>query len=579
MAVFTIISSSQAPSEFPSMVLSDAPTMVPTSQTPTMIPTALAAEGLPIYDYVMTPSAFVSAVCSGLVIYHIVASRRKTSASRPHRGAGSQKAAATFHRLLLGLCVYDVLSSATMLFEPYTTQVDIIGHWTCSASGFFKVLGFSCASIYNAGLSTFSFLIVCRNWKDEALSTYFEPLMHVIIAALTLFLGTGIFFEVYNPSTTAGCWAGAYPQGCNEEDSLEECQRGDPWGPIVELMASGGLIIVMITLVVTHSAIFCTVRSQERRLHRYDFKNSASTETTQASRRSNSQWRTSGSQAMNSSQQGEVRRKDSKLRKVASQSMVYCLGFLGAYMVALVHTLVTGGVQHYDAVWYPPVRILQEILFPCQGIINFITYMRPKYLQWRRALLNSNTEADSSRWKAIKMTLSAADFSSYRQSILQSRRSRACSVPASVPVECSQSIHIADKDFTSASFALPSPEDSGAHDNKVMESWSNENQSDWRSARIHVTDALGPPRPMEEDHGSNEEEQLLKCSLDVPINAEGSMHSLQLLEEVPLIEDDHTFGSSPHDKEPIRQSNRSKTIDPNESSSSCISPDIQINCV
>lgn len=116
-----------------------------------------------------------------------------------------------------------------------------------------------------------------------------------------------------------------------------------------------------------------------------------------------------------SSRSNTPHKKDSKIRQVAGQSILYCAGFLGAYIVTLVHTLATGGVQHYNAPWYPPVRIVQEIMYPLQGFFNFLVYIRPKYLQWKTALQN-DTSGDITRWKALKMTLLAEDLSTYRKS-------------------------------------------------------------------------------------------------------------------------------------------------------------------
>ena len=331
------------------------------------------------YGYMTIPSALLSALCSIFVIYHssAVTQRRKKT---------------TFHRLLLMLCACDLLSSTTLTLEPFVTKTDFTeedeifgGHWSCEASGFVKLLGVTCGSGYNAFLSTYFYLVVCRGWRDDYTLCNFEPYAHCVVIIWAIYLLIGIFLEVYNPGGTGGCWSTPYPPGCQGE----ECIRGEPWGWIYDLSTSVGFLMSLTTLIVTNTAIYCKVRKREQSTRRFHFSGttedqievstSPAAATAAATTSPSRPWRdfnlgsssnrsfTTGGGGGSSRDFRPLAAVGNKTRQVASQSFYYCGGYLSVYLITFLHGICTGGKQNYDAWWYPIVRTAQEITFPLQG--------------------------------------------------------------------------------------------------------------------------------------------------------------------------------------------------------------------
>ena len=364
----TSLSPSSSPSFLDDMI---APTGAPTKHGDLIIIEPA------YYQYCSIPSALLSASCSLFVLYHA------TSVSHTRK---------TFHRLLSTLCFCDVLSSMTLTLEPFVTVKDPLGHWTCNASGFVKILGVTCGSCYNAFLSTYFYLVVCRGWRDEYAAKNFEPYVHVLMVLWISYFGVGIPLDVYNPSGTAGCWPTAYPPGCLGDD----CIRGNEWGWTYNASTSVGFVFNLFVLIGTNTAIYCKVRRRVRSNQRFTFPRSVPTggggrrrggegdEEEGRDGGSTRSWRefclrsasfrnNFNSSSFRSTSSRESRRQQqetaarNKARQVAAQSFYYCGGYLAIYFITFTHGIFTGGYQHYDAWWYPMVRVAQEITFPLQG--------------------------------------------------------------------------------------------------------------------------------------------------------------------------------------------------------------------
>jgi len=415
---------------------------------------AAAATSPVFYYYLKAPSALLSVVCSSFVIYHVVQSSRRQGQRQqqqqrlPRRQQQQQgRNHGTFYRLLIGLCSFDILSSTALFLEPFIKQNDIPGHWTCTAGGLFTVTGITGSSFYNCGLSTFYFVVVVRDWSNATILSHLERPLHLLVSTLVIYWLVGIPLEVYNPTNVAGgCWAIAYPENCTKvaTATTPACIRGDPWGRIYDLTTTIGFILTVLILLSTNLAIFCKVRSQENRTERYqrfdtvapgrttataplpesaaaagntigssfqrngtdidptdtrtvpDNGNNDNTNNSMGNGRQFRRQRTLSSFSENS----RTTKTKSKARQVAIQSYLYCGGYLAIYIVTFLHASISGGVQHYDAWWYPIVRTLQEITLPLQGFLNALVYIRPRYLQWRKAV-------PGSKWQALKATLSA----------------------------------------------------------------------------------------------------------------------------------------------------------------------------
>ena len=99
---------------------------------------------------------------------------------RSHIGLSS-----TFNRLLLGLCVADIMSSCAFTFSTVMIpkEVDYL-YWnargnmlTCNLQGFLSVMG-SSASLYNCSICLYYLAIVKYNKSDNFIRKKIEPWLH-----------------------------------------------------------------------------------------------------------------------------------------------------------------------------------------------------------------------------------------------------------------------------------------------------------------------------------------------------------------------------------------------------------------
>lgn len=306
---------------------------------------------------------------------------------------------------------------------------------------------------------------------------------HAFVLAVIALWTSGLWLQVYNPlGGNNDCWPGTYPSKCtlqrhinnkNDDDEVILCTRGDPYGYIYDWVTTIGFCVTVTILLTANGAILYKVRKQERRNQQYassmlqfTTNNAIPTDTAAAaaaqengnshnalvqqeeensSPNSNSKNNSKRFSAImrqlsnisnnnnQTQQQQSQSSSSSRQQQVAVQSFLYCGGYLAVYGTLFVHTLATGGLQHYDKPWYPLVRGLQEITFPLQGFLNALVYFRPRYGQWRAwqrkvhrlatttavaasadattaALPGSSNNNNNTKWQALCLTLSTREL-------------------------------------------------------------------------------------------------------------------------------------------------------------------------
>ena len=114
-------------------------------------------------------SGSISIIGSAATIFHIL---------RTHKGLSS-----TYHRLVVGLCVGDLISSLAWAFGSLAVPKDI--HYlspyahgnveTCTALGFIQTVGLLMASFYNCMTCFYYVSIITYNKKDDYIKRKLEP--------------------------------------------------------------------------------------------------------------------------------------------------------------------------------------------------------------------------------------------------------------------------------------------------------------------------------------------------------------------------------------------------------------------
>ena len=310
----------------------------------------------------------LSVLGSGLLIFNSIRKLRAQEST-------------TYHRLLLGMSVIDVIHSVfagtlvSVMVPPESGGWGALGNWqTCSFQGWAIQLS-TAVPLYNASLSIY-FLMTIRHQGKTPRSSFAgpgsnqavkwtaiqiaEPLFHLVpwtVGLVTAFLALARGW--YNPLVIpeVGCWVDHYPAGCVEsaEDEIE-CTRGISNAADLQravIMLSFWPLIAACSIVfVANVAIFVTVVIQERKLKNYG-------------------------------QSGNDSRSKEQIRTVAFQNFLYVLAMVNTVLWVLLADVAVYIGSIPPATIYP-LHLLYVLTFPMQGFWNFLVYIRRRYLRLRR---------------------------------------------------------------------------------------------------------------------------------------------------------------------------------------------------
>jgi len=152
-------------------------------------------------------SASISIIGSAAIIWHILPS---------HKGLLS-----TYHRLLSGLCIGDLITSFAYVFNstaPAPKEVQCLMPFargnmgTCTAQGFFLTVGILIASIYNCNICVYYLSILTFKKKDDYIKRKLEPWFHGVPIISAIMTGiTGLIVKQFNNDGLVGnCCLSSY---------------------------------------------------------------------------------------------------------------------------------------------------------------------------------------------------------------------------------------------------------------------------------------------------------------------------------------------------------------------------------
>jgi len=269
-----------------------------------------------------------------------------------------------YQRLVLSLSVADALSSFTNIFHPFMLPRYVReaagllwasgNEATCSAAGFFFVLGPALVSFFSLYLSAYFFIKVRYNLQDEFIKK--SLILPGSVFALVVCFGfaiTGVATNGYGPRV--------YHNVCSFGDCeigmLEECEfeTGLSWylGWIhVALIVLPALISLGFTV-----AVYFSVKAKLQATQRFSFENCLE--------------------------------ENKLLTATRSQAFWYALAYWNSFIWYLVFGIVGGDdfllEDNEGKPGYFSLQLLSWWFFPLQGFVNFIVYTRPRYLQWRQS--------------------------------------------------------------------------------------------------------------------------------------------------------------------------------------------------
>jgi hypothetical protein len=303
-----------------------------------------------------------------------------------------KRRAKTYHRLLLGMSLCDmlasffgfVLSTAPM---PVGTTYGAIGSFkSCDVAGTLNHAGNLATPLYNSSLATYYVCVLVLGYKEHELHRRIEPLLHLVPLACAW--GTAIAGYWMNLYAAANwiCWIAPYPPDCKDSYTFGAdegtCVRGDNawlyrWA---FLYAEVWFAILYVTAAM--ALIYYTVLRVERSTDKYRHLNNPS-----SSSRRRSLPKDSLSSIFRRRQKQRIsliKRKRQQSKQVAHQALAYVGAFFLTWIFGTIARLMQQSKEDVSKS-YRPLLLLQTIFFPLQGFFNALVYLRPRFVQYREA--------------------------------------------------------------------------------------------------------------------------------------------------------------------------------------------------
>ena len=341
-----------------------------------------------------------------------------------------QKRTSVFHRIMLGLSIFDCMSSVVNVLSTWPTPAfldDTVylasgSVATCTAQGFLNEVGNITTVLYTACLTLRYLLFVCYGMKEHQLKRY-EIAFHGVPVSVGLLMGiVGLPLQLYNNSGWL-CWYAPFPAGCTAEDG--NCTRG-ALAPTFRWIHYALVWTAIVFITVAMLAIYWTVRKQEVRSleisglvtdksdkwhsigEAYISRNSCTLDvSSQVDSMASPAPATPAAQLhKQQTPHKRIKRTYQRSRDVAAQAGYYILALYATWLF----TTITRLIQNFGGQFYPSV-LLMAIFFPLQGFWNCCIYVRPRLIAKQR----KQEQADLRKSKMLKISLERHQFSSVEE--------------------------------------------------------------------------------------------------------------------------------------------------------------------
>jgi hypothetical protein len=231
---------------------------------------------------------------------------------------------------------------------------------------------------YNTSLAIYYFLVINKGWKEDRVRRA-ELLLHIFANSLWIITGvTGIFLEIFN-AALFNCWICPSPYDCNE--SSEPCVRGAIANYFQWAFYYGPVFVMIAVVTVLMSNVYAGVLIREKKVEKYIYRENS-----------------------------EEKAKRWRSKQVAIQGMWYLAPFYLTWVFPITYQL-TAAIGNIHV---PALSALTGFFIPFQGVLNFIVYIRPRYLRYRSRRNADNSEGPSMKRSAGNLFF--ANLSSFFQS-------------------------------------------------------------------------------------------------------------------------------------------------------------------
>lgn len=300
----------------------------------------------------------------------------------------------------LGASHFNAMIPSDMYYQVWNAHGN---QATCTAIGFFSILGITLSMGYNASLNVYSLAIVKYNKTDNYIRAKMEPFLHGVPIFFALAFSFGLLFSNgYNASVGRTCVEAVYnPPHCYGFENGEVREgfvipcgrgRGGPSWIIFYMVFAYDFFITPVVVGVTLGMMYKHVSRQEGRMTRYGagaFNQNAPQEDSDAPDGNNRSIRSSMRNTVTSLSTGWSARRSARRSTITASStsrvvFVRARAYTIAYVVTwswyiIIILMRAAGVGETTTMSY-----LATIFSPFQGFWNLAIFVYPKMMKARR---------------------------------------------------------------------------------------------------------------------------------------------------------------------------------------------------
>ena len=279
------------------------------------------------------------------------------------RNTGQTTQFTTYHRLMMGLSMCDILMSMGLFTTTWPMPIDTPNVWgaagtvqSCEAIGFLEQWGVA-ATMYNGSLSIYYLLRIRYGWRPSSFAKHYHATECVLHSIPLLFAFAtavaSLALDLFN-SGLFDCWIAPFPQGCqeswrhrNDDGFISDCIRGNnaslyQW--VFDVIPKwSSILLVTINMILTYWA----VRRQEQATLRFSVTHSHS-------------------QFFTSNNGNNQRKRPLLAQRLARQSYFY----VGALYLTYIPVIITRSTELAAGYVYYGMLLTISITLPLQGFWN-----------------------------------------------------------------------------------------------------------------------------------------------------------------------------------------------------------------
>jgi len=288
-----------------------------------------------------------------------------------------EKLGNTLNRLLVCLCIGDIMMSFAILFTKAVMKIeDRLGpdgmpmypipvatnQVACNAQGFFILAGSLLSPFYNCALCVYYLCVIKFNYSDTKIKKKIEPFLHAVPWTWALF--SAIYALASNTLNPNFGYCSIYhrPYDCLTNEEIA-CESGSNAVILRWVFKGGPMLAIFFSMCGIMVVLYWTVWKQERRMQRYDHRAVAAM-AGRGHEHNMIAGRQSQSAALSWSSRLSLRQTVTNSRKVLNQGLAY----VGAYLCSYILNYINGFIFLGDGEYNEKLLIFQAFFYPLQGM-------------------------------------------------------------------------------------------------------------------------------------------------------------------------------------------------------------------